>query len=241
MEEIYYIVQNGVSMGPYSKDGLRALNIPKSTFVWRHGLQDWVLAENLPELADVFEPDSAFGDYAKAEPSVYFAIINDVQTGPDSIDSLISKGLKADTPVWRNGMADWESASTQPEIMQRLSGMNRMHQTAIPPQIPRVPSGNMAQGYGQQNYRQPFGRVPRTDWKVWAIVAIIFGVCNCLGLIFGIIGYTKASQASQYYAMGNDIMGDHENNSAQIWTIVALVVDVMCIIPSMLTFIGIFE
>ena len=44
--------------------------IQPDSYVWRQGLADWVKADTLPELADIFMGDSAFGGYARPEESL---------------------------------------------------------------------------------------------------------------------------------------------------------------------------
>lgn len=65
---MYFIVINGTQSGPFSKEELRMRNISPSTFVWREGLNDWVPASSLPELADILVEESAFGAYAQQQP-----------------------------------------------------------------------------------------------------------------------------------------------------------------------------
>ncbi|MBD5201257.1 MAG: DUF4339 domain-containing protein [Bacteroidales bacterium] len=228
MEEIYYIVEGGTTKGPYSKEALRLLGIGKETFVWRNGMTDWQPAGSLSELNEVFQPaDSAFGGYANQEPEVYFAMIGDVQVGPDSIDALIRKGLTESTPVWRNGMADWLPASTQPEIMQAL-GRSRQHSYAPgmnPGSMPPPPVG-FGNSYGGNHNANPGYNAPasHTNWMPWAITATIVGfLCSCIGGVLGIIGIVKANQANDCFARGDVYNGIQANSSARTWTIISLV------------------
>ncbi len=231
MDEIYYIVENGSSRGPYSIEGLRLLGINKGTFVWRQGMSDWKQAGDMPELAEVFAPaDSAFGAYAEKEPEQYFAMFGDTRYGPASIPKLLSQGLTPDTPVWRNGMADWQPASSQPEIMEIISRNNVSR--SVPPQMP-----TMAPGQQYHNGQQFRGVTPHTNWMPWAIVGTVLGfLCSCIGGIIGIVAITKASQANTFYNQGDDYQGQNANNSAQTWTIVSLVLAGIGIIISLLQF-----
>jgi len=63
----YFIIINGVQSGPMPKEGLMSAGVQPDTYVWRQGLPDWVKAGSLPELADIFMADSAFGGYARPE------------------------------------------------------------------------------------------------------------------------------------------------------------------------------
>lgn len=219
MEEIYYIVEDGTSRGPYSVEGLRLLGIKRDTFVWRQGMSDWQKAGDMSELSEVFSPaDSAFGAYAESEPVSYFAMFGDTRYGPASVKKLISQGLTPDTPVWRNGMPDWMPASTQPEIMGEFRA--RQNSTVVPPAMPTMAPGQ--QYYGAPQYGPV--RTPHTNWMPWAIVGTVLGfLCSCIGGIIGIVAITKASQANKYYDQGDEYQGQNMNNSAQTWTIVSLV------------------
>lgn len=64
MNTQYYIIINGQQTGSMTKEALKYSGIQPSTYVWRAGLPDWVLASQLPELADLFIDDSAFETYA---------------------------------------------------------------------------------------------------------------------------------------------------------------------------------
>ncbi len=66
----YFVIINGVQSGPLSKDRLMTAGIQPDSYVWRQGLADWVKADTLPELADIFMGDSAFGGYARPEESL---------------------------------------------------------------------------------------------------------------------------------------------------------------------------
>lgn len=63
----YFAIINGEQRGPMSKGQLALAGITPTTMIWRQGLADWVKAETLPELSDIFMEDSAFGGYARPE------------------------------------------------------------------------------------------------------------------------------------------------------------------------------
>lgn len=59
----YYIIINGVQSGPFSKDELLLQGVKSDTFIWYEGLPEWVRANTLPELADLFyapEPTNSY-------------------------------------------------------------------------------------------------------------------------------------------------------------------------------------
>lgn len=247
MQPEYYIIIDRQQYGPFSKEALKEHNVTADSLVWRAGLPDWVKASALPELADVIAVDTVFEDLGSSENSRWFAMINGNQVGPYTIETLISMGLKPSTPVWRNGMADWMEASTQPEIMRHFTSTPPPHGFEQPRRDfadnPQYGSNNGFGGYRQQggytNYgynsyqnRQPGNGynngMPRnnlhTNWLPWAIVATIVSLLfSCIGMIFGIIAIVNANKANDYYAAGFDDMGDQTNNTAKIMTIIAYV------------------
>ena len=163
----YFVIINGVQSGPFPKDKLIATGLQPDSFVWRQGLADWVKAESLPELADIFMADSAFGGYARPEEPV-------------------------------NPYAGQYPYGQQPPYGRRPD----------PYTI-----------YGRDS--QP---IPHTNWLPWAIVGTIFGAFfSCIGMIFGIIGITKANAANRFYNEGFEQNGDISNSSARTMTIIALV------------------
>ncbi len=50
----------------------------------------------------------------------YWAIINQKQEGPLTLDELMALDISDDTPVWHMGLDGWVLASDVPEVAQRL-------------------------------------------------------------------------------------------------------------------------
>ena len=50
----YWANINGVQYGPVEKEELLGLGLTKDSFVWREGIEDWVMVRNFNELADLF-------------------------------------------------------------------------------------------------------------------------------------------------------------------------------------------
>lgn len=170
----YFVIINGVQAGPLPKDKLITAGLQPESFVWRQGLPDWVKAESLPELADIFMADSAFGGYARPEETV------------------------------------------NPYAGQYPYGQ-------------RPPYGGQQPPYSQHpDPYSIYGREPQpiqhTNWLPWAIIGTIFGALfSCIGMIFGIIGITKANAANRFYNEGFEENGNMSNSSASTMTIIALV------------------
>lgn len=55
MNEQFYMVVDGKSVGPFSLDDLiKNSSLKEETLVWKPGLSEWIQAKNLPELEAVF-------------------------------------------------------------------------------------------------------------------------------------------------------------------------------------------
>jgi hypothetical protein len=242
MQTQYFLIINEQQAGPFSKEELAGRHITSETLVWRAGLPDWTKASSLPELADIIAIETGYEDLGTGEDSRWFAMINGQQTGPYTIETLISMGLTPRTPVWRNGMPDWAEASTVPEIMKHFTSTPPPHYGFNPNQGYANPNyarqnqynanhsnNGWNNGYGNQygngmNNNGWNNQGQRINWLPWAIVATIVGFCfSCIGAIFGIIGIVNANKANSLFAAGYDDMGDQANNTAKIMTIIGFV------------------
>lgn len=178
-------------------------------------------------------------------------IIGGQQVGPIGLYDMRSAGLTPDTPVWREGLADWVKASTLIELNEVLGspqyGVPPRAQECPPPQPPHPGDYNMNRSnftggqYGNQ-YRQPgpsespvqpgrmqsYGNnglpIAHTNWLPWAITGTVLGVLFCfIGMIFGIIAIVNANKANRFYNEGNGMLGDSVNSTARTNTIISLV------------------
>lgn len=156
----------------------------------------------------------------------YWAIINENQEGPFSLDELMSLDITADTPVWCAGMEAWAWAADIPEIAERLTSTGTVKIPPIPdtPFIPEIPvSGTLQEEPAQVETARntpgiPAGKCPPT-YLVWAILCTIF--C-CMPL--GIPAIIYASQVTSCYRNG-DYDGAHERSEkAALWVIISFVV-----------------
>ncbi len=252
MDKKYYIMENGTQVGPFTLDDLRQRGIRPDTLIWCHGMTGWEQAMSLDELSDLFFSNTASpqpqGQSAGVYPnfggdnsalSQYFAMINGQRIGPDSPLGLVNRGLRHDTPVWRDGLPDWVMASTQPEIMEVLNGGNQQpYGTSYPSGNPQphnpYPGVNPQGGYPQPGNGMP---VQHTNWLPWAIVATVLGLCNCLGIVFGIIGIVNANNANEAYARGDYSTARSCNGTARVMTIIGLVLGGLALI----SYVGVFN
>ncbi len=201
----YFVIIDGRQSGPHTVADLQTMNITPETRVWAEGTPDWVRAADVPELQTLFR---------RSEP-VYYAMLGSERIGPLPPADLMACGVTADTPVWTEGMPDWRKAG---QVDAFASFLNP---GGVPPYHRYTP------GMQQPEYTTPAVQ-QHTNWLPWAIVGTVLALCtSCVGLIFGIIGIVKASQANDFYARGNEEMGRMANSNAQIMTIIALVLDAL--------------
>lgn len=192
METLYFMMVNGEQKGPLTKGALSMHGLTRDTYVWRDGLKDWVMASQLPELADLFD-ESAFGAYAQPEEPV-----------------------RNQYPPYGQQPYGQQPYGQQPYGQQPYGQQPYGQNPYGQPQYP----------YGEnQYYGEP---IPHTNWLPWAIVGTVIGAMfSCIGLIFGIIGITRANAANKFYGGGNKQLGDQANSSARTMTILALVLGVL--------------
>ncbi|RRD00828.1 DUF4339 domain-containing protein [Prevotella sp. OH937_COT-195] len=53
----YYVIIDGRKCGPFSREELRSKFITPDTPVWRNSMADWTPARNIPEIADILQPE----------------------------------------------------------------------------------------------------------------------------------------------------------------------------------------
>ena len=163
----------------------------------------------------------------------YYIAENGQQAGPYEPYELPLHGLTVNSLVWREGMANWTSASQVPELMALLSGQTINLGDSDAPLPPMPPMGNQQsqmsqvpplsgqptqqQPYQQQCYYQPNyvqSQRPRKPDNnlVWAILCTLF--C-CLP--FGIISIVYSSKVDSLYNAGNYDEAQEAANKAKNW------------------------
>lgn len=164
------------------------------------------------------------------------------------IEEMRNRGVNAETVVWKAGMADWTKAVNVPELMRELQPASVQPQYPQQPVQPQYPQQNPYQQPVQQQYPQPnpypqqqnpyqqnpyqqLGyEAPHTNWMPWAIVATVLGLCSLIPFVFGIVGIFKASKANNLYQQGATVEAESVNNSAKIFTFIALGLEVLSFI-----------
>jgi TM2 domain-containing membrane protein YozV len=131
------------------------------------------------------------------DPQYFFANGNE-QRGPHTAGEIVAMGLRPDTLVWREGMANWERFDSVPELLAMIP---KAAPAPPPPplgygQPPPPPPGYGPQGIGYQSppgYAPPPGYpyAPTQDNR--RIIAGVFGILmGSLGIHKFILGYTGA-------------------------------------------------
>ena len=179
---------------------------------------------------------------------MYYLIIDEKQVGPVPFEQLTTYGIGPDTMVWKEGMPQWAPASTLQELTPLFNtGAPFSGNPYGQPQQPCQQPWQQPYQQQQQPWQQP-GQ-PGQPWQSWqpqsnyerksqymtlAIIGTVLGLFSCLGLIFGIIAITKANSANKFYAMGDEVTAASNNSSARTFSIIALVLDGLGILISLI-------
>lgn len=175
----------------------------------------------------------------------YFIIENGKQSGPYVRGELVYHSIRPETYVWREGLDNWVTAGSLPELDDILINAASAEQNMRTPYEDPTPRqeynfngygqpnrngyGNYGKpdSYGRQGYRREpyYGEpIPHTNWQPWAIVATVAGfLTTCIALILGIIAIVKANKANRYYSEGHAELGDQANSTAKTLVIISFV------------------
>jgi len=136
---------------------------------------------------------------------------NNVQQGPVAGERLTSYGVKPNTLVWAEGMADWQQASAIEELRPVFS-------QSVPPPTPTPDYGN---AYQKQERPQPqpqptpnAGMIKPDNNLVWGILCTL--LC-CLPL--GVISIIKATNVDTKWANGDFAGAIEDAKSARNWAL----------------------
>lgn len=133
----------------------------------------------------------------------WFYIGNDKnQYGPISQQELIAKGLSGDTPVWKNGMPDWQRIADIPELVAT--------QYTVPPQPVYQQNGF----YNNENHLGP----KPDNYLVWAILSTILCCAP-----FGIVSIVYSTKVDTLYYQGYFQAAQEASNKAKTWFLVSII------------------
>ena len=130
----------------------------------------------------------------------YFFANGGEQRGPYSLDELASFGLRPDTLVWREGLAEWQRADSLDELVAKTVLLQAAAKTATPAQF----SSPTQTQQPQLNY-QMRSTVPVDGMGVASLVLGIIsipGVClyglgivpGILAIVFGFIARARVQR-----------------------------------------------
>ena len=152
----YWANINGVQHGPVEKQQLIGLGLTRDSYVWREGLEDWVMVQNFSELDDLF-PVKPMADVPPTDDGNYTAAAETPRCEP------LTEETPADEPVEDKTPAD---DPVPPSI----------------PQIPQIPQQPYQQPYQQPVApQQPLPPCPPTN-LVWGILTTVL-CCQVLGIV----------------------------------------------------------
>ena len=191
----YWANINGVQHGPVEKQQLIGLGLTRDSYVWREGLEDWVMVQNFSELDDLF-PVKPVADVPPTDDSTSTLAAETPRCEP------LTEETPADEPAEDKTPAD----DTVPPAI---------------PQIPQIPQQPYQQPYrpGEQQYapQQPLPPCPPTN-LVWGILTTVL-CCQVLG----IVSIVYALQVKAKYDSGDLETAQRYSDRAAMWSIAAIV------------------
>ena len=202
MNTQYFLIIDGRQAGPYPREVLVMQGMTPDTYVWREGMEGWATAGSMPELADLFAEESAFGAYAQPQ-----------QPEPSGQQF--------------NG---WNDANTRPPYEQARQPYGQQPYGQQP--YGQQPYGQNPYGQNPYErapyYQKP--HTNWLTWAIVSTVLNCF--CSCIGLVFSIIGIVQANKANNLYALGRNDEADAANSNARTMTIISLVIAAVGMITS---------
>lgn len=146
----------------------------------------------------------------------YWIIVNDTRLGPLDLAQLINTpGFGPDAPVWREGLADWTTASRLPETAVLFRGPTAGQPGPSPYTRPQpAPYQTYAPGMPAPEQRP---QMPPSH-LVWAILATL---CCCLP--GGIVALIYSSKVAPQYNAGDYEGARRSSERAGMWVIISFV------------------
>ena len=191
----YWANINGVQHGPVEKQQLLGLGLTRESYVWREGLEDWVMVQNFSELDDLF-PVKPMADVPPTDDN----------TSTTATETPRCEPLTEETPADEPDEDKTPADDTVPPAI---------------PQIPQIPQHPYQQPYrpGEQQYapQQPLPPCPPTN-LVWGILTTVL-CCQVLG----IVSIVYALQVKAKYDSGDLETAQRYSDRAAMWSIAAIV------------------
>ena len=200
----YWINQNGVQAGPMTLEELRNMSLTADAYVWRSGLEDWVLVTDLEELAGevVLEAKPVPEPVREAEPVLEAEPIydNDVVEGGEPVE--------ASEPMMP---ADTEDEQGDPVAQGEPVGWGPPVQSPLQHTMPPMP---LESG-------EPRPKCPPTN-LVWAILATI--LC-CIPT--GIVAIIYAGKVTSRYQAGDYEGAERASETGAGWCIGSIIAGIV--------------
>lgn len=136
------------------------------------------------------------------------------QQGPFTLEQLQGMDLTPDTPVWYEGLADWQPAFRAPATAP-------LFQPQQPPQ-PQYQPPQQQYAYNQQP--QPLSPAMQRPQN-YLVLAILSLICCCMPL--GIVAVVYAAQVNSKWDGGDYYGAQRASQRAQLWVILAIVFGVI--------------
>ncbi len=136
-------------------------------------------------------------------------MLNGVRLGPLTIDEVCRMPLTPDTPVWRQGMPQWQAASSFPELASAISYSSQPSMPPIPPinrAVPPVPVVETTQ--------EP---MPPT-FLAWSIVVLV--LC-CVPT--GIVALINSCRVTSRFNRGDVAGARNASSLAELWVMISIV------------------
>lgn len=144
--------------------------------------------------------------------------------GPFTLQELQNFNIRQDTMIWFEGMTDWQSAGSIPELSTLFTPVPPPPQAAPahaspPPNMPRQafqpPQSQQQSGaYQQGNTGMP------AQPKKWLVESILVTIFCCLP--FGIIGIVNALRVENRYQLGDYNGAMEASKNAGKWVKIAI-------------------
>ncbi|MDR0558171.1 MAG: DUF4339 domain-containing protein [Treponema sp.] len=137
----FFILVDGQPAGPLSIENLKQQiekrQLARNSLVWKEGMQQWVAAEILPELASVFPvippPPPPQDNHSSLR---YYVAVNGYPDGPYTTDELRQKlqmgQIGQRTLIWKEDMPQWAAMSALPEFASLFKASNPAPNIAAP-------------------------------------------------------------------------------------------------------------
>lgn len=167
----------------------------------------------------------------------FFVVLNGVTTGPlVGLEQVEERRISADTPVWYEGLSDWQPAIMAPLTRQLFTADSAYRLWQAGAAVPEADVAPVApEPVAQVSALQPqtADAMPAErpkPYMIWAIVvAVLFNiVCGIIALVYSVKVKTK-------YAAGNVESAGRCSVTAQWWIAVGICVGLIMTVYNLFT------